>query len=636
MVSMHHSVPVEAGVAEGRKDASGSVVDRWQETRSHLADYLVSRYLACHDWKVRENSNMAYSLQGLNNFLSTELVTDYWLYRVYPNTIREAHLNGDFHVHDLGSLSVYCVGWDLAALLREGFRGAPGKAASSPAKHLSSALGQIVNFFYTLQGEAAGAQALANLDTLLAPFIRYDGLDDQQLRQLMQEFVFNLNVPTRVGFQSPFTNITLDLTIPSHLANEPVMCGGQPQPETYGEFQEEVDRFNQAFYDVMLAGDAEGRSFTFPIPTVNITPEFEWDNPRHDGLWAIAAKYGTPYFANFINSTMKAEDARSMCCRLRLDNRELRKRGGGLFGANPLTGSIGVVTLNLARLGRSSRHILDFKRRLVALMDLAKESLELKRTYLEAWTRNDLYPYIKHYLNDQVRQSGEYWSNHFSTIGLVGMNEACLNLIGEDISSPNGHRLAQETLTLMREQMTQYQATTGNLYNLEATPAEGASYRLARLDRENFPDIISANQDGEPFYTNATQLPVGHTADLFHALEHQDSLQTLYTGGTVFHAFLGERVSDPMMIKRLVRQVFRHYHLPYLSITPTFSVCPNHGYMPGEVAECPHCERPTEVYSRVVGYLRPVSQWNDGKQQEFMERVTYRLEGSTVDHSKAS
>ncbi len=591
---------------------------------------LVTRYLNRDDWKVNENSNMAFSLQGLNHYISSEVSQVYWLNKVYPFEIREAHQNGDFHIHDLGLISVYCVGWDLQDLLTEGFKGVSGKMESAPAKHLRSALGQIVNFFYTLQGEAAGAQAFSNFDTLLAPFIRYDRLTYREVKQALQEFVFNVNVPTRVGFQTPFTNITMDLKPPSYYLDHGVIIGGKIQDATYKEFAQEQEMFNKAFLEVMLEGDAKGRVFTFPIPTYNITKDFDWDNPNINLLWEMTAKYGIPYFSNFINSDMNPDDARSMCCRLRLDNRELRSRGGGLFGATPLTGSIGVVTINMPRIGSRSKTKEEFYERLEHQMLLAKESLEIKRKILEKFTDQNLYPYIKFYLRKIKMRFDQYWKNHFSTIGLVGMNEACLNLMGEDIASAKGSAFAQEVLEFMRKKLIKFQEETGNIFNLEATPAEGCSYRLAKKDKANNSHIICANEDQyqqghEPFYTNSTHLPVNYSEDIFEVLEHQDNLQTKYTGGTVLHGFVGEKIHNIEGLKQLVRIICQKFRLPYFTITPTFSVCPNCGYKAGEYKLCDGCHSSCEVYSRVVGYLRPVAQWNKGKKEEFVERKTYKI-----------
>jgi ribonucleoside-triphosphate reductase (formate) len=593
---------------------------------------LIDRYLDRADWQVNENSNMGYSLQGLNNYISSEVSKIYWLNKIYPPEIRLAHTDGDFHIHDLGILSVYCVGWDLDDLLLQGFKGASGKVESKPAKHLRSALGQVVNFFYTLQGEAAGAQAFSHFDTLLAPFIRFDGLGFEEVKQALQEFVFNINVPTRVGFQTPFTNITLDLKVPAHMAGAPVILGGEYLTQTYSEFQDELAVFNRAFLEVLSEGDAKGRVFTFPIPTYNITKDFPWDDPALDILWRVTARYGIPYFSNFVNSDMSPEDTRSMCCRLRLDLRDLpgqqlEKRGGGLFGANPLTGSIGVVTINMPRLGYLSADEGEFLERLGELMDLARDSLEIKRKVLERFTENNLYPYTRHYLRSVRERFGQYWKNHFSTIGLVGLNEACLNLLGTNVGSPTGQLFALRVLDYMREKLVIFQEETGSNYNLEATPAEGTSYRLARIDAEKFPAIKSGNDSsvGRPYYTNSSQLPVQYSDDIFEVLDLQDELQTKYTGGTVVHLFVGEEIVDIRNVKELVRLICQRYHLPYFTITPTFSVCPTHGYLSGKHESCPHCGGAAEVYSRVVGYLRPVNQWNEGKVEEFKARKTFKL-----------
>lgn len=576
---------------------------------------LVDGYLKQLDWKVNENSNMAYSIQGLNNYIASEISKQYWLNKVYPADVRNAHLNGDIHIHDLNIISVYCVGWDLKDLLTEGFTGVRGKIESAPAKHFRTALGQIVNFMYTMQGEAAGAQAFSNFDTLLAPFISYDNLDYTQVKQAVQEFVFNMNVPTRVGFQTPFTNITMDLTVPSYYAEQPVIIGGELQERTYKEFQNEMDMFNKAFFEVMMEGDNSGRVFTFPIPTYNITKDFDWDNENIKGLWEMAAKYGIPYFSNFINSDMSPEDARSMCCRLRIDNRELEYRGGGLFGSNPLTGSVGVVTVNLPKIAGSSKTKGEFLEILSRKMEIAKESLEIKRKLLENLTDKELYPYTKFYLRDIKSRFGVYWKNHFSTIGLIGMNEACLNLLGDDIGSFRGKQFALDVMDFMRAKIVEYQKETGNNYNLEATPGEGTSYRLAKLDREKY-----------PYYTNSTQLPVNYTDDIFEVLDHQDDLQTKYTGGTVVHIYAGERIQSLDSMKNLVKKICNNYHLPYFTFSPTFSICPNHGYVTGEHFTCPECGSSCEVYSRVVGYIRPVQQWNKGKKKEFADRKEFKIE----------
>jgi ribonucleoside-triphosphate reductase (formate) len=591
---------------------------------------IIDQYLEKLDWQVNENSNMAYSLQGLNNYIASEISKNYWLNKIYPPEIRRSHGEGDMHVHDLGLLSVYCVGWDLHDLLLTGFKGAEGKVEALPAKHFRSALGQIVNFFYTLQGEAAGAQAFSSFDTLLAPFIRFDGLRYAEVKQAIQEFIFNINVPTRVGFQTPFTNVTMDLDCPALYAEEGVIIGGKIMDETYSEFQPEMNMINKAFLEVMTAGDAKGRVFTFPIPTYNITRDFDWDNPMLGFLWESTAKYGIPYFSNFINSDLSPEDSRSMCCRLRLDTRKLEARGGGLFGANPLTGSIGVVTINMPRIAYLAEDEADFINRLEKIMLMAKESLEIKRKVLEQYTDMNLYPYTKFYLRDIKAQTDCYWKNHFSTIGLIGMNEACRNLLGLDIGSEKGKQFAEGTMEFMRQKLIEYQEDTGNFYNLEATPAEGTTYRLARLDKARYNDIIVADEEeyrkgGEPFYTNSTHLPVNYSDDLFEVLDQQDSIQTKYTGGTVLHLFTGEKIHDPNIVKVLVKRICENYHLPYFTFSPTFSVCPVHGYLLGEQYKCPECGIKTEVYSRVVGYLRPVQQWNMGKKAEFKLRKNFKV-----------
>ncbi len=590
---------------------------------------LMEKYISQMDWKVKENSNMSYSLQGLNNYISSDITAEYWLNKIYPPEIRKAHYDRDIHIHDLSLLSVYCVGWDLQDLLMEGFKGVAGKVESAPPKHFRSALGQIVNFFYTLQGEAAGAQAMSNFDTLLAPFLRYDNLSYGQIKQALQEFVFNINIPTRVGFQTPFTNITMDLVVPSTLKDSPVVIGGRYLKDTYKNFQKEMDLINSAFAEVMMEGDAKGRVFTFPIPTYNITEDFDWDNTNLKNVWKMTGKYGIPYFSNFVNSDMSPEDARSMCCRLRLDNRELRKRGGGLFGANPLTGSIGVVTLNMPRIGYLARDEGDFFERLDGLITLASDSLVIKRKVLEKFTENNLYPYSKFYLRKIKENAGCYWKNHFSTIGILGMNEACQNFMGVDIGSEKGQAFSIKVMDHMRKRIEDLQRATDEIYNLEATPAEGTTYRFAKSDKDRFTDIICANEDEyiqgrDPFYTNSTHLPVNYTDDLFEALELQDELQTKYTGGTVLHLFVGEEVKDIENVKNIVKKVANKFKLPYFTITPTFSVCPSHGYLPGEHEECGKCGAETEVYSRIVGYLRPVNQWNNGKQTEFCMRKTYK------------
>ncbi|MCL2506623.1 MAG: ribonucleoside triphosphate reductase [Endomicrobia bacterium] len=619
-----------------KKTAKAYIIYRQQQSKirdfvSASNNDMVDEYLSQLDWQVKENSNMSYSIQGLNNYISSNVSKNYWLNKIYPTEVKKAHLSGDIHIHDLNIISVYCVGWDLKDLLIEGFKGVKGKVESSPAKHFRTALGQMVNFLYTMQGESAGAQAFSNFDTLLAPFIRYDNLNYEQVKQCLQEFVFNMNVPTRVGFQTPFSNITMDLNVPSYYADQSVIIGGKFQEQTYKEFQPEMDMINKAFFDVMMKGDSAGRVFTFPIPTYNITKDFDWDNKNIEGLWEMSAKYGIPYFSNFINSDMNPEDARSMCCRLRIDNRELEYRGGGLFGSNPLTGSIGVVTLNLPKIGFLAKSKEEFFDLLKERMILAKNSLEIKRKLLEKSTDSNLYPYTKFYLRGVKERFDVYWKNHFSTIGLVGMNEACVNFLGEDIASTAGYKFSLEVMDFMRKLITEFQKETGNNYNLEATPAEGTSYRLAKLDKENLKDIKCANEfeytksKAYPYYSNSTQLPVNYTDDIFEVLDHQDELQTKYTGGTVVHIFAGERIRDNETMKNLVKKVCGAYKLPYFTFSPTFSTCQNHGYVSGEHAKCPHCGEPCEIYSRVVGYIRPVNQWNEGKQSEFHARKTYKM-----------
>ena len=555
----------------------------------------VEDYIGLNDWMVKENSNMGFSLQGLNNYITTKIITNYWIRRIYPESIRKAHENVDLHLHDLGTLGAYCVGWDLKDLLVVGFKGVPGKVESKPAKHFRTVLGQIVNFFYTLQGETAGAQAFSNFDTLLSPFVRYDNLDYKQVKQAMQEFLFNLAVPTRVGFQTPFTNITLDLKVPSYMKDEPVIIGGEMKKETYKEFQKEMDMVNMAFAELMIEGDASGRPFTFPIPTYNITKDFDWENPNYDPIWEMTAKYGIPYFSNFVNSDMNPEDARSMCCRLRLDQTELRKRGGGLFGANPQTGSVGVVTINMARIGFTSVDEEEFFRKLGELMELAKESLEIKRKALERFTDLGLYPYSKFYLGNIKSRFGEYWKNHFATIGLLGMNESIINFMpGENIATKNGKEFAVKVLDFMRGKLEEYQNETGNIYNLEATPGEGTTYRFAKNDKKRFGKIIVANENavkngGNPYYTNSTHLPVNYTDDIFESLELQDDLQAKYTGGTVLHIFIGEKL-EKENVKNLIKKISENFKLPYFTLTPTFSICPHHGYLAGDHEYCPKCD----------------------------------------------
>jgi ribonucleoside-triphosphate reductase len=572
---------------------------RIREMRTMInSNDLMEEYLRQTDWRVKENSNMSYSLQGLNNHLASAISSNYWLNKVYTANIRNAHKEGDIHIHDLQLLAPYCAGWDLKDLLIEGFCGVSGKIEAKPAKHLRTALGQIINFFYTLQGEVAGAEAFANFDTYLAPFVRYDNLSHEETKQALQEFLFNINVPTRVGFQTPFTNITMDVVPSKAMAKEHIIIGGQVQKEQYGDFQKEMDMINMAFAELMMAGDAKGRVFTFPIPTYNITKDFDWDGEVAKKIFEMTAKYGIPYFSNFINSDMSPDDARSMCCRLRLDNRELKKRGGGLFGANPLTGSIGVVTLNLPRIGYLSKTKEEFFQRLTDLMMIARESLETKRKVLEEFTDNGLYPYAKYYLKGIKGRFGGFWNNHFSTIGIVGLNEALLNFepVKSNIATKEGKKFALEVMNYMRERIMDFQNKTNHLYNLEATPAEGTSRRLAKADLDKYPDIILANNEAAkernaaPFYTNSSQLPVNYTDDLFEAMDLQDDIQTMYTGGTVFHSFIGEALPSHESVKSLVKKIAYAYKMPYFTITPTFSICPKHGYLPGEHQYCPKCD----------------------------------------------
>lgn len=622
--------------SEYKKTAKNYIL--YREQHSRLRDFIqnanvdmVDDYLKKLDWQVRENSNMTYSIQGLNNYLASNLSKSYWLNKIYSKKVKEAHINGDIHIHDLNIVAGYCVGWDLKDLLNGGFRGVEGKVQSKAPKHFRTALMQMANFLYTMQGEAAGAQAFSNFDTLLAPYIKYDDISYNEVKQAMQEFIFNLNVPTRVGFQTPFTNITMDLTVPNYFKDEFVTIGGEIKEETYSNFQSEMNMINKAFFEIMMEGDATGQVFTFPIPTYNITKDFDFDNPELKGLWEMTAKYGVPYFSNFINSNMNPEDARSMCCRLRIDNRELEYRGGGLFGSNPLTGSIGVVTINLPKIGYLAKNEKEFFEMLKQKMDIAKESLEEKRKIIEHLTENGLYPYTKYYLRDIKKRFNKYWKNHFSTIGLIGANEACLNLLGVNIADKKGLEFANKIMDFMTDVIIDYKKETGNNYNLEASPAEGASYRLAKKDKENYPDIIVANEKeykkgAKPFYTNSTQLPVNFTDDIFEALNLQDELQAKYTGGTVIHIFAGERIYDLDVMKNLVKKICTNYKLPYFTFTPTFSICKTHGYIAGEHFKCPKCNEETEVFSRVVGYIRPIKQWNDGKMEEFKTRKNFCVE----------
>ena len=596
---------------------------------------MFSDYLGDRDWKVYENANTQKSVNGLNNYVREAFTKQYWLHEIYPEEVRRAHESGDCHIHDLGFFGAYCAGWDIRQILTDGFGGVPGKVESKPPKHLRSLLGQIVNSTFSTQGETAGAQAWSSFDTYCAPFIRYDNMTYEQVKQCLQEFVFSINVPTRVGFQCPFSNLTFDIKVPKTLKDEPVISGGQYTNDKYGDFQEEMDIFNRAFCEVMLEGDAKGRVFTFPIPTLNITSDFDWEYPAVEAFMKITCKYGIPYFANYINSDLSPEDAVSMCCRLRLDVGELRKRGGGLFGSNPLTGSIGVFTINLPRIGYLSKTKEEFKKRLYNIANIGKTSLEIKRKVIEKQSEKGLYPYSTHLLRNVKQRTGQYWYNHFSTIGILGMNEALMNFNGTDLTTREGQNFAIEIMHYLREIMIEFQKETGNFYNLEATPAEGASYRLARLDRQRYPDIYTAGEN-VPYYTNSTQLPVGYTDDIFEVMELQDELQSLYTGGTVQHLYLGESVQDTKVCRNLIKKCFENYKMPYISITPTFSVCNNHGYINGEHFTCPHCGSETEVWSRVTGYLRPVSNYNKGKKEEYMNRRKFLINEELLSLEKAT
>ncbi|QAY69664.1 ribonucleoside triphosphate reductase [Xylanimonas protaetiae] len=579
----------------------------------------IGEYLDRSDWRVRANANQGFSLGGLILNVAGKVTANYWLDEVYEPEVGEAHRNGDIHVHDLDVLGGYCAGWSLRQLLHEGFGGVPGKIESGPAKHFSSALGQIVNFLGTLQNEWAGAQAFSSFDTLLAPYVRRDGLTYDQVLQGMQELVHNLNVPSRWGTQTPFTNLTFDLTCPDDFRDTHPLIGEEVQDFTYGDLAAEMAMINMAFVEVMTAGDAAGRAFTFPIPTYNITKDFDWDDPVADRIFAMTAKYGTPYFQNFLNSELNPGDVRSMCCRLQLDLRELLKRGNGLFGSGEQTGSIGVVTVNMARLGYlHSGSWGDLTTAFDRLIDLAVDSLETKRVTVQKLMDDGLFPYTRRYLGTL--------DAHFSTIGVNGINEMVRNFTrdAENITTPAGRVLALDILDHVRARMVEAQERTGHLYNLEATPAEGTTYRFAKEDRARFPGILQAGTDDEPYYTNSSQLPVSFTDDPFEALEQQEELQVKYTGGTVLHLYMGERISDAEACKTLVRRSLESFRLPYITVTPTFSVCELHGYLPGEQTECERCGRITEVWTRVMGYLRPVSSFNTGKQGEYHERVTFR------------
>lgn len=562
-----------------------------RELRTHITPKLIEEYIGELTWEVHENANIDYSIQGLKAFISGKAEEIYWLERAYPKKITELHRDGYVHIHNLGFLGSYCVGWDLEDLLKRGFGGVQGKPYSKPAKHLSSALGQMMNFLFTLQNEAAGAVAFSSFDTYLAPFVYFDKLSYKEVKQQIQEFIYDMNQTMRTGGQSPFSNITVDIKPHPLLKDMPVIVGGREIKEiTYGMLQKEIKMINQALFETYIEGDGNGRPFTFPIPTVNIDRSFDWNNPDIDPLWEATAKYGIPYFANYINSDLKPEDARSMCCRLRLQTKELKNKGGGLFGANPLTGSIGVITINMPRIGYISKSESEFFKMLSEIMEASKDALEAKRKTVEQFTEMGLYPYSKIYLEPIVNSTGHYWDNHFSTIGLVGMNEALLNFVGKSIATPEGIEFTIKTLNFMREKLSEFQEETGHMYNLEATPAESTSYSLALKDKKKFPDIITAGTSQNPYYTNSTQLPVGFTDDPIEAAQLQDDIQSLYTGGTVLHFFLGERLNNGNEAKVFVRKVIEKFRLPYITITPTFSICPKHRYIAGEHEFCPLCD----------------------------------------------
>ncbi len=583
---------------------------------------LVDNYLKALDWRVKENSTVTYSVGGLILSNSGAITANYWLSEVYDEEIANAHRSGDIHIHDLSMLTGYCAGWSLKQLIQEGLGGVTGKITSSPAKHLSTLCNQMVNFLGIMQNEWAGAQAFSSFDTYLAPFVKADHLDYKEVKQDIQSFIYGVNTPSRWGTQAPFTNITLDWTVPDDLAELPAIVGGKEMPFKYKDCKPEMDMVNKAFIETMIEGDANGRGFQYPIPTYSITKDFDWSDTENNRLlFEMTAKYGTPYFSNYVNSDMKPSDVRSMCCRLRLDLRELRKKSGGYFGSGESTGSIGVVTINMPRIAYLSKDEKEFYARLDHIMDLSARSLKTKRDVITKLLDAGLYPYTKRYLGT--------FNNHFSTIGLIGMNETCLNAkwIREDLTHEEAQKFTVEVLNHMRERLSDYQEKYGDLYNLEATPAESTTYRLAKHDKERYPDIITANMNGTPYYTNSSHLPVGYTDDIFSALDIEDQFQTLYTSGTVFHAFLGERLSDWKSAALLVRKIAQNYKLPYYTISPTYSVCPNDGYISGEVWKCPKCGAETEVYSRITGYYRPVKNWNAGKTQEFKDRRTYKVEG---------
>ena len=603
--------------------------EKVRNVKSAMLSYkdLVDNYLKINDWRVKENSTVTYSVGGLILSNSGAITANYWLSEIYDQETADAHRSAQIHIHDLSMLTGYCAGWSLKQLIQEGLGGVPGKITSSPAGHLSTLCNQMVKFLGIMQNEWAGAQAFSSFDTYLAPFVKIDNLDQKEVKQCIQSFIFGVNTPSRWGTQAPFTNITLDWVCPQDMRNQKCWVGGKEVDFTYGECQKEMDMVNKAFIDIMIEGDANGRGFQYPIPTYSITRDFDWSETENNKLlFEMTAKYGTPYFSNYINSDMEPDDVRSMCCRLRLDLRELRKKSGGFFGSGESTGSIGVVTINLPRIAYLAEDKEDFFRRLDHLMDVAARSLKTKRTVVTKLLDSGLYPYTKRYLGT--------FDNHFSTIGLIGMNEVGLNAnwLRKDLTYPETQEFAVEVLNHMRERLSDYQEQYGDLYNLEATPAESTTYRFAKHDTEEFPDIVTANMNGTPYYTNSSHLPVGYTEDVFSALDIQDDLQTLYTSGTVFHAFLGEKLPDWRSAATLVRKIAENYKLPYYTMSPTYSVCRNHGYLSGEVYTCPECGEKTEVYSRITGYYRPVQNWNDGKAQEFKDRQVYDIRTSRLTH----
>ncbi len=604
--------------------------EKVRNVNSALLNYkdIVDNYLKINDWRVKENSTVTYSVGGLILSNSGAITANYWLSEVYDNEIAEAHRSAAIHIHDLSMLTGYCAGWSLKQLIQEGLGGIPGKITSSPAAHLSTLCNQMVNFLGIMQNEWAGAQAFSSFDTYLAPFVRVDNLSQKEVKQCIQSFIYGVNTPSRWGTQAPFTNVTIDWTVPNDLKNLPAIVGGKELDFTYGDCQKEMDMVNKAFIEIMIEGDANGRGFQYPIPTYSITRDFSWEETENNKLlFEMTAKYGTPYFSNYINSDMEPSDVRSMCCRLRLDLRELRKKSGGFFGSGESTGSVGVVTINLPRIAYLAENEKDFYAKLDHLMDVSARSLKTKRTVISRLLDAGLYPYTKRYLGT--------FDNHFSTIGLIGMNEVGLNAkwLRCDMTDPRTQAFARDVLNHMRERLSDYQEQYGDLYNLEATPAESTTYRFAKHDKEKYPDIITANENGTPYYTNSSHLPVGYTEDIFSALDIQDDLQTLYTSGTVFHAFLGEKLPDWKAAANLVRKIAENYKLPYYTMSPTYSVCKDHGYLAGEQYTCPHCGQKTEVYSRITGYYRPVQNWNDGKTQEFKDRKVYDIGRSHLTHT---